>query len=165
MATTQVPGNYSFTSALIYALENLVEKKGRFTTMELLRKIKTHASFPKNQSPVLSNRKDDVEARRIMLHPIDKVQEDGSQNVLPSIKDADLDAFKRHIVTLHFEFANQPSHVDVETLGRQLNQIFERYPLNVNRVRWGGMRQSAAALAARSFYQASRRPRASSAQR
>ncbi len=165
MATTQVPGNGSFTSALIYALEDLVEKKGRFTTVELLRTIKTHADFPKNQSPVLSNRRDKVEAGRIMLHPLDKVQKDGSQNVLPSEKDTNLDAFKRHTVTLHFEFTNQPPPIDVKTLGRELNSIFERYTLNVNRVRWGGMRQSAAALAVGNFQQAGRRRRASSEQR
>lgn len=50
MASTKVPGDDSFTSALIHALEALVMEKaeGRFTTVELLRKINHDAPhFPK----------------------------------------------------------------------------------------------------------------------
>ena len=152
MATTKVPGEDSFTSALIYALEALVEEKVRFTTVELLGKIRNHApNFPRNQTPVLSDRKDEVQAGRIMLHPLHRTEEDGSQDSLLSEETTKLNALKRRTVTLHLDFGDQPSHTDIEMLGHQLNQIFERYTLNVNRVRWGGMKQSAAARAVGSF--------------
>lgn len=152
MATTKVPGEDSFTSALIYALEALVEEKGRFTTVELLRKIKLHApKFPKDQTPVLSDRKDEVQAGRIMLHPLNRPQKDGSPTELSREENTNLRLIKRQIVTLHLDFADQPSLADIETLGRQLNQVFERYTLSVNRVRWGGMKPSLAARAVGNF--------------
>ena len=140
MATTRVPGEDSFTSALIYALEALVEEKGMFTTVELLRKIKSHApNFPSDQIPVLSDRRDDAQAGRIMLHPLHRNQEDGSRTAISSEETSNLDALKRHTVTLHSDFAKKPPSTDIEILGRHLNQIFERSTFGVNRVRWGGV--------------------------
>ena len=166
LATTPVPGPYSFTSALIYALEILVKEKGSFTTVELLNKIKSHApDFPKDQTPVLSDRKDDVQAGRIMLHPIHKLQQDGSKTELPSEESANLDPFKRQTVTLHFEFTEKPSHANVQMLGRHLNQGFERYTLGVNAVRWGGMKRSAAARAVGNFQAGLKRYRRESMKR
>lgn len=166
MATTPVPGQDSFTSALIYALEALVEEKGRFTTVELLRKIKKDApNFPKDQIPVLSDRKDDVQAGRIMLQPLQKIQEGGSRAGLSLDSDTNLHALKRQTVTLHIDFSNKPSHTDIEILGQQLNQIFERYyNLGVNGVRWGGIKQSPGFRAMGSFLASLKRRRASTGQ-
>ncbi|KAF6234773.1 hypothetical protein HO173_006993 [Letharia columbiana] len=163
MATTQVPGEDSFTSALIYALEALVEEKGMSTTVELLRKIKSHApNFPSDQIPVLSDRRDDAQAGRIMLHPLHRNQEDGSRTAISSEETSNLDALKRHTVTLHSDFAKKPPSTDIEILGRHLNQIFERSTLGVNRVRWGGMKRSAAARAVGSFQAGLQRSRRAS---
>ena len=150
MATTPIPGQNSFTSALIFALETLVEEQGRFTTVELLRKIKNDApSFPKDQNPVLSSRKKNGSSSgRIMLHPLEKaqrIQENGS--ALSSGEDTELDIFKRQTMTLHFDFCDKPSHAKVKALGQHLNHVFETDNLGVNRVRWGGMKQSAAGRA------------------
>lgn len=166
MATTKVPGEDSFTSALIYALEALVEEKGMFTTVELLRKIMSHApNFPSDQIPVLSERRDDAQAGRIMLHPLHRNQEDGSRTAISSEETSNLDALKRHTVTFHFDFANKPPSTDIEILGRHLNQIFERSTLGVNRVRWGGMKRSAAARAVGSFQAGLQRSRRASMKR
>lgn len=164
--TTPVPGPDSFTSALIYALKELVREKGRFTTVELIRKIQFDApDFPKNQTPILSNRKDGVQAGRIMLHPLHKSQKDGSQTELPSEENKNPYPFSRQTVTLHFEFAEKPSHANVQLLGRQLNNIFELYKLGVNRVRWGGMKQSAFARVMGSFQASLARSRRASLNR
>ena len=150
MATTPIPGQNSFTSALIFALETLVEEQGRFTTVELRNKIKNDApEFPKDQNPVLcSRKKSGSNSGRIMLHPLEKpqrIQESGS--ALNVGEDTDLDIFKRQTVTLHFDFCDKPSHAIVKAFGQHLNQIFETDNLGVNRVRWGGMKQSAAGRA------------------
>ena len=143
-----MPGKDSFTEALIWALKKLVREKGRFTTVELLRTIKQKApDFPKGQTPVLSDRLDDIQAGRIMLHPLQKLQKDGSRTEVSSEENTNPYPFKRRTVTLYFDFADQPSHADIETLGRELNHVFERYIFGVNRVRWGGMKLSAAARA------------------
>ncbi|KAL9065712.1 MAG: hypothetical protein Q9161_008047 [Pseudevernia consocians] len=152
LSTTPVPGKDSFTEALIWALKKLVEEKRRFTTVELLRTIKQKApDFPKGQTPVLSDRLDDIQAGRIMLHPLQKLQKDGSRTEVSSEENTKLDHFRSRTVTLHFDFADQPTHAEVETLGRQLNNVFERSIFGVNRVRWGGMKLSAAARAVGTF--------------
>lgn len=150
MGSTKVPGNDSFTSALIYGLKTLVEERedGRFTTVELLNKIKDEAPhFPKDQNPMLINREKKSSAGRIMLH---RLQREGSDDESTQKEAAGLDPFKGHALTLHFDFSKKPSQEYIVMLGRELNEFFERH-VGVNRVRWGGMRQSMVARAAQSF--------------
>ena len=140
MGSTKVPGKDSFTRALIYALEALVEERadGRFTTVELLNKIKDAPHFPKDQNPMLINREKKHSSGRIMLHPL----KGNSSDVELSRKEtAKLDSLKGHALTLHFDFSEKPSPTYLEMLGRELNDFFERN-LGINQVRWGGMRQA-----------------------
>ena len=70
---TERPGKQSFTRALIYALESLVNERpdGRFTTVELLDKIKYDApDFPRHQDPMLINRHPNQYEGCIILHPL-----------------------------------------------------------------------------------------------
>lgn len=140
--STPVPGKESFTSALIYALEALLKENenGRFTTVELLRKIQHHAPFfPKDQIPVLSDREAGAtSAGRIMLHPLDP---NGTPQS-PSKEGPSLDPTKRQTLTLHFDFGDKPSQESIKTIGLQLNNIFNRNTLGVNRVRLGSLRPS-----------------------
>ena len=155
MSTTRGPGDKSFTEALIYSLEALEKKKGRFTTVELLNHIIHHApNFPKNQTPVLSNRKGNDQAGRIMLHSIRQTP-NGPKSTLSADECTIQDAFKRRTVTLHIDFCDQPSLTDIATLGTQFNYLFERSSLSVNQIRWGGM-QGSAALRALGNFQAGR---------
>ncbi|KAM0799442.1 hypothetical protein BDR22DRAFT_855393 [Usnea florida] len=155
MSTTRGPGNKSFTEALIYSLEALEKEKGRFTTVELLNHIKDHApNFPKNQTPVLSDRKSNGQAGRIMLHPIRQTP-NGPISTSSTDECTIQDAFKRRTVTLHIDFCDQPSLTDIDTLGTQFNHLFERSSLSVNQIRWGGM-QGSAALRALGNFQAGR---------
>lgn len=150
MGSTKVPGIDSFTSALIYALESLVEESedGRFTTVELLNKIKLEAPhFPKDQNPMLINREKKFSAGRIMLHPI---QKQGSDDELSRKEVTSLDPFKAESLILHFDFSKKPSRAYIEMFGRGLNEIFER-DVNINQVRWGGIRQSMAGRVAKRF--------------
>lgn len=54
-----------------------------------------------------------------------------------------IDSSRQTTVTLHFDFGEKPTKEQVRKLGGELNGIFERESLGVNRVRWGGMRKSA----------------------
>ena len=151
LSTTRGPGDKSFTEALIYSLEALEKEKGRFTTVELLNHIILHApNFPKDQTPVLSNRKGNDQAGRIMLHPIHQTP-NGPKSALSTEECTIQDAFKRRTVTLHIDFCDQPSLSDIATLGSQFNHLFERSSLSVNQIRWGGMQGSAALRALGSF--------------
>ena len=51
---TCLPGPESFTSALIWALEELAKEKEPFMTTELLQKIIMAPRFPPNQRPCLT---------------------------------------------------------------------------------------------------------------
>ena len=151
LSTTRGPGHKSFTEALIYSLEALEKEKGRFTTVELLNHIIHHApNFPKDQTPVLSNRKGNDQAGRIMLHPIRQTP-NGPKSASSTDERTIQDAFKRRTVTLHIDFRDQPSLTDIETLGTQFNHLFERSSLSVNQIRWGGMQGSAALRALGNF--------------
>ena len=158
--TTPIPGKKSFTSALIFALEDLVQQKkeGRFTTLELLRTIEHHApNFPKDQHPGLSDREDPHRpAGRIMLHPLRRHE---AMAETPN-EGFEMDS-KKHTVTLHFDFGGKPSKDHLKTLGEALNGIFDRTTLEVHRVRWGGVRASMVARAVRLFQAPVRRRRAS----
>ena len=145
------PGKDSFTRALIYALKALVKKRpdGRFTTVELLNKIKEAPDFPKDQNPTLSDRERKGSAGRIMLHPL---QGTGPADALSRREAASLPSFNGHTLTLHFDFSEKPSQEYVDRFGRELNGFF-RLNDGVNRVRWGGMRQAMAARYVR-FFQA-----------
>ena len=159
MGTTPIPGPRSFTSALIFALKALLEEKGRFTTVELIGKIKGAPNFPKDQYPMLLNRSSNTLADRIILSPLHRNKTDGSQSIVLAEEDKILDAYKSRVLTLHFDFGSQPSYTAIESIGRQLNQVFERRNLDVNQVRWGGVRESATARAVEAFRATRKRSR------
>ena len=159
--TTKVPGPESFTTALIFALKRLVKEKdeGRFTTDELLRKIKTEApKFPKDQTPAISNRDNKhFSAGRIMLHPL--------RHHKPSGVTSDDCPYRRatgSVMTLHFNFGDEPPDEHLKTLGRKLNEIFEKNTLGVHRVDWGGLEGTPFIRAAQKFQKNLMKRRASS---
>lgn len=156
---TRAPGDDSFTSALIYALEALVEE-GRFTTVDLLKKINDAPKFPKDQDPVLSNRNrnNTASAGRIMLHPL---PEAGSRTQTPMKEENVEDSARRQVLTLHFEFDEKPTAKQTELLAEDINDMFERNSVKVNGVRWGRL-QSKAVKAAAPFIQVLRRIRSNS---
>lgn len=146
---TAVPGPTSFTSALIWALENIVEEKpgGCFTTVDLLKKIKEDAPyFPEKQTPVLSDRSHKYgSVGHIMLRPLEG---EGSSASTPQ-KGANKPDPARQTVTFRFDFDQKPSVPHIQTFGHALNKIFEQNTLGVNGIRWGGMQPTATGNAIR----------------
>ncbi|KAL8678376.1 MAG: hypothetical protein Q9224_003984 [Gallowayella concinna] len=146
--TTKVPGPESFTRALIYALKALVKEKneGRFTTDELLRKIKTDAPhFPKEQTPILSDRANERPSGRIMLHPL---RQKGTASGVVK-EDSLLKGASGYVMTLHFQFGEKPPDNLLRTLGEKFNELFEHNTLQVHRIRWGGIRETTFSRATR----------------
>ena len=140
MGTTRVPGRDSFTSALIYALQTLVNERenGRFTTVDLLNKIRSDAPhFPKDQHPILFNRAKMFPTGLILLHPL---QNAGLDDTSSRSELAEPEAFTGTTLTLHYDFSEKPSLDYVEMLGKSLNKFFQGHG-GINRVRWGGLSQ------------------------
>ena len=143
--TTKIPGEDSFTSALIWALETLVKRQpeGRFTTSDLANEITKHKDFPRDQKPVLYERQImGAYGGRIMLQPL---QNSESEPQTPSKDNAN--PGNRHTVSLHWEFSRKPSKYDIERLGHEVNDLLERnWNLGLGQVRWGGIRSMQAIL-------------------
>ena len=139
-STTKSPGPHSFTSALIWALEALVVSEGRFTTQQLVSKIKNSPGLPSGQKPVLSKRSSRVAPSFIMLEPISK---DPKRQELVRARSSsnNHDSGAAVLLTLKFMFDTRPSDKQVEVLGRALNEIMEgsAHDLRVSRIMWGGL--------------------------
>ncbi|KAL8819994.1 MAG: hypothetical protein Q9223_001699 [Gallowayella weberi] len=161
---TGVPGPTSFTRALIYALKALVKEKkeGRFTTDELLRKIKTDApEFPRDQEPVISDRNNKkTSAGRIMLHPL----RHNSAARQPSHEESSAKDVTQYVMTLHFDLPGKPLDDHLIALGSNLNDFFERNTIEMLRVRWGGMKATAFTRATRKFLNGHKRRASSQSQ-
>ena len=149
-ASTRPPGKDSFTSALIYALDKLVEVRpgGRFSTIDLLQVIQGDAPhFPKDQEAMISDRLKNTPGGRIVLHPLQ------GEGLINQATPEEVDPSKLHTVTLHLDFCDKPTKDDIKHLGEEFNTVFERRRFGLNRIRWGGMqyRQATIARAARRF--------------
>lgn len=140
---TPVPGDTSFTSALIWALKILVKEKpgGRFTTVDLLNKINDDApNFPKTQTSVLSDRlHKNGFVGHIVLHPLEG---EGPSAPKPQ-KEANRSDSAKRTVTLGFDFDQKPSLEHIQTFGHELNKLFKQRNLGVNGIRWGGIQPTA----------------------
>ncbi|KAL8926135.1 MAG: hypothetical protein Q9208_003036 [Pyrenodesmia sp. 3 TL-2023] len=140
--TTPVPGPRSFTTALCYALEMLVDEKPEagFTTEELLNRTKAAPHFSKTQSPILSGRRCSADqSDNILLRPLRRAQ---NRHLTQG---AVTDNENGHTVTMHLDFGQKPSAKDMETLGRELNWMFERstlQSLKPRQILWGGMKNT-----------------------
>ena len=149
MGSTPVPGEDSFTRALIFALETLVLEKpnGRFTTLDLVSTITERAPhFSNKKDPKLTQRFN--HSGRIMLHPLhtSKLREQA-----PAPNEDLLDHMKRHTLTLHFDLSTSMDFRDLEIFGGELNKVFAYNNLGVNNIRWGGMEPVMFAQVANTF--------------
>lgn len=87
-----------------------------------------------------------------MLSPLQKADSDTPQYTSDSRGAISLvDLAKRSELTLRFEFSDKPTAKDISLLGNELNSMFERNTLGINRVRWGGLRQPLLARATSVF--------------
>ena len=66
-----------------------------------------------------------------MLHPLPEGE--SCNQIIPEVQKTD------SVMTLHFNFAKEPTDEQIETLGLGLNKSFEGDSFRVNEVRWGGM--------------------------
>ena len=100
---------------------------------------------------MLVDRENEDRGGRIMLHPLKHV---GRRPSTPDPK-SPRDEEKRQTLTLHFELSEKLTEHSVEILGHSMNKIFELESvgvnIGVNRVRWGGIRQSVFAQAVNQF--------------
>jgi hypothetical protein len=132
-STTPSPGDRSFTSALIWALKEFAEEETprKFTTTELVNKIREGPFFPPNQVPTLMAR-DPHSVQRIVLAPLPSGEKTG-----PTI-----DESPRTVpacLELRFFFDKEPQERELEDLALALKKLINRGTGSLYKVYFGGL--------------------------
>jgi hypothetical protein len=133
-STTRKPGPRSFTTALIWALNNLVAAGKRFTTQELLSKILNAPSFPEDQSPRLSERGPAC-LRRIVLAPL-------NDDALSNISDTDPhdeEEGTREDLSVRFVFNKRITEKMVTGLAVELRRLISDGDFKTTTILWEGI--------------------------
>ena len=125
---TRTPGPHSFTSGLIWALIQLAEERGKFTTSELSDKVRDSPGFPKHQVPVLYDR-GRPSWKRIVLAPLSEEPLEQSCTSLSS-NPVHLD--------LKFVLENDPGEADITNLAKAIRGVLHNQAI-VRHVNWGGI--------------------------
>jgi hypothetical protein len=132
---TNFPGPKSFTSAMIWALEDLVKGQKRFSTLELQTKIMTEApEFPRKQS-VLVMERDDPCDQRLVLSPLPS-----PMNGLSATLSHDLDELPQNYVDLRFWYSNRPDGVEIENLANRLKRLMKAKNIDARCVSFLGLK-------------------------
>ncbi|MCJ1384076.1 hypothetical protein MMC17_007192 [Xylographa soralifera] len=137
-STTPCPGPLSFTSALIWALKDLVIHVRPFTTLDLVNHIIHRApDFQRGQLPVLSSREGIHPARFITLEPLNssnnqKARRSPCERVDQSTGDG-------AVISLGFLFEDLPTETDITALGNTLSRAISESKLAIKAVKWNGL--------------------------
>ena len=138
---TRKPGPESFTSALVWSLEELARQGGRFTVNHLLHKIKTAPNFPTNQQhPKLIRRARKPRHQRIIIHTLDNADANSAER--PSVDDskqARRPSEEQYVLDLKFAFHSWPTDQDIGNLGHDLNTSVITRKLPMSYISWGGI--------------------------
>ncbi|KAJ8071114.1 hypothetical protein OCU04_001455 [Sclerotinia nivalis] len=139
-STTKRPGPESFTTALIWALKEMVcFKPGRsFSTHELLRKICQAPNFPRPQAPRLTERGLIGSRRKIVLVPLDKqskpkTTEEKSIAIMDEIMET---------INLRFVFNGKITEKMVREFAQAISKIISEGDFVASTVLWEGINTS-----------------------
>lgn len=125
---TRSPGEESFTTALIWALDALLITQKRFTVAQLSRKIREAPKFPHDQVPVQLDRCSSA-IERIVLAPLAKTEETVNSNETSD---------NQGHLTLNFVFDKIPSKKTIGKFATALDMAMRKYEIPVRRIGWGG---------------------------
>ena len=142
-STTRSPGKNSFTSAMIWALEDLVKTRKRFTTSQLVIKIREAPGFPRGQYPTLDDCFGEA-VDRIVLAPLvndedakEQIEQPGNQEAQPA---------PREVLNLKFFFGERPKERHLERLAQALRTMNLNQELQIRRLTWGGLQPAGVRL-------------------
>jgi len=149
---TRSPGNESFTSALIWALERLAQKPSRagpqatpmFTTSKLAKMICDAPGFPSDQKPSLTTR--DVDAwQHIILAPLPReglsasVPTPSAENGEEDEEEDEGDKPVPQSLSLTFHFKQKQDEADLKKLADHLKKFMKLDNASLHKVHWGGL--------------------------
>lgn len=135
---TRVPGPTSFTSALIWALKALIERKEYFTIQELLQTIVEEApQFPENQFPYYCER-DEHCVDRLVLAAIPEDVEAFYEGDFAAPNDRTAETQDEYL-DLRFCFKEKPQEDHIKQLAEELKHLVLYEKIKVHNVRWIGL--------------------------
>jgi len=138
-AITRIPGDTSFTRALIWALEDFANNSKEFTTAQLKNSITTGAPrFPDDQYPVL-NERHEFSLKKIIIAPLPK---DGERTESPTLRSADsqVDA-PSDCLDIRVMLTRHPKEDDIKSLCNALKPLIRDEDIPVQSFAWGGLNQ------------------------
>ncbi len=129
---THPPGPKSFTRALIWALEGLLEDRGKFTTHELQTEIGKAPGFPKDQHVQVLDRGDPCD-QRLVLAPIPP----HSSNVKSNGTNSDPPVHQpKEFFDLRFWYLSSPNEEEVTDVAKILKKLIHEEKIHANRIAW-----------------------------
>ncbi|KAK7918081.1 hypothetical protein PG985_009955 [Apiospora marii] len=137
-STTKAPGPRSFTSALIWSLEHLLEKHTYFSTQELVRTIHIDApNFPDDQCPRLSEGLRPT-MRKIMIAPLTEESKEKAAEANQAVAADNLMKRRTRDLLLRFNFDGDITESMIQVLASQLKQLIQRGDIQAKAVSWEG---------------------------
>lgn len=128
----------------MWALSELVNENGKFTTSALARKISEAKLFPKTQVPILTERNDYASLQRIVLAPLPK---QGDPIEQPSDENSSSNP-EWGFFDVKFALEHCPVDKSVADLAKQVSIIAKDFKIPY--VKWGGLHRSYSANDVRS---------------
>jgi hypothetical protein len=136
---TNMPGPNSFTTALIWALTDLVTgrpNRPRFTTLELQTKIMNEAPFFPRDQYVPVYERDEPCDQRLVLAPLPTGSEANSPLSTPSHRTKS--EIPQNYLDLRFWYSERPDEDDIENLADRLKRLMRDQTIRARRVGWRG---------------------------
>ena len=139
------PGESSFTSALVWALEQLVHEPDGFTTSQLRAKVRKAPNFERSrQEPVWSPRGRNPSLFRLKICPLDQYPVLNSSPLDHRLSDTVLvpeapEENNQIYLQLQLTFDNKPSKQHISALAEGLKNIVKYQDVPLKQVRWKGL--------------------------
>ena len=130
-STTAVPGDSSFTSGLIWALDELSYDPRGFTTSELRRKIIEYPEFPLKQIPVLSERSG-ASLKHIVIAPLSP--DGNAHNPGPEASPESGSEISTEYLDLRVLLKTRPNDVWVKSMSKFLSDAIRSQEFDARRV-------------------------------
>ena len=139
-AVTSPPGQRSFTSTLIRALNDLVKQRasGAFTTLDLLSKIKLDPNLRPDQRPGLVDKCTLSSGGQLVLQPLPMkatAAQDFSQEMVPQTRRSP------YIFNFAIEFAEKPFFEKFKIFADNVFKALKSSPVDILSSRCGGVEQ------------------------
>jgi hypothetical protein len=131
---TRPPGPYSFTSALIWALEHLVERYEKFTTLQLCDQIRSAPKLPPNQIVQIHERADPCD-QRIILAPLSSPSLGAKLDDTTTATGAGT-SLPKAFFDLRVWYQNDLNAKEVEDVARRLKELVLDQKISANRIAW-----------------------------